>query len=53
MAPWLDKLAATHGVTPSFSVLAAETDKAQTRAQMLEAACKLHAWKQEMKRATG
>lgn len=49
---WLDTLGASHNVNPPFSVLAAEAAGAKTRTQMLEAARKLHAWKQEMKRAT-
>lgn len=49
---WLDKLAAAHKVSPAFSTLAAEAANAKSLGQMLEAARKLHAWKQEMKRAT-
>jgi hypothetical protein len=49
---WLDMIAATHRVTPSFSALAQEAANAANRSQMLEAARKLHAWKQEIKRAT-
>jgi hypothetical protein len=49
---WLDRLAATYNVSPPFSALVAEAANTKSRAEMLEAARKLHAWKEEMKRAT-
>lgn len=52
LAAWLDQLAATHKVTPSFTSLSAEAASAQSRQQMLETARKLHAWKLEIERAT-
>jgi hypothetical protein len=49
---WLDRLAAAHRLPVPFSVLAREASEARTPMQMLEAAQKLHAWKQEIRRAT-
>jgi hypothetical protein len=51
-AALLDRLAAAHGVTPNYTQLKAEAASAKTPHQMLEAARKLHAWKEEMTRAT-
>lgn len=49
---WLDRLAAAHRLPVPFSALAREADEAKTPLQMLDAARKLHAWKQEIRRAT-
>lgn len=49
---WLDGLAAKHNLSPPFSALVSEAANARSRNEMLEAARKLHAWKEEMKRAT-
>lgn len=49
---WLDRLAQSHNVSPPFSVLAAEAERASTPAEMLSAAQKLQAWKEEIERAT-
>jgi hypothetical protein len=51
-AALLDRLAGVHGVTPNYTQLEAEAANAKTPQQMLEAARKLHAWKEEMTRAT-
>lgn len=51
-AALLDRLAALHGVTPNYTQLEAEAANAKTPNEMLEAARKLHAWKEEMTRAT-
>jgi hypothetical protein len=51
-AALLNRLAGLHGVTPNYSQLEAEAANAKTPQQMLEAARKLHAWKEEMTRAT-
>jgi hypothetical protein len=51
-AALLDRLAAAHGVVPNYTQLEAEAANAKTPQQMLEAARKLHAWKEEMTRAT-
>lgn len=51
-AALLDRLAAAHGVIPNYTQLEAEAANAATPQQMLEAARKLHAWKEEMTRAT-
>lgn len=48
----LDRLAALHGITPNYTQLEAEAASAKTPHQMLEAARKLHRWKEEMTRAT-
>ena len=48
----LNRLAGIHGVTPNYTQLEAEAANAKTPHQMLEAARKLHAWKEEMTRAT-
>ena len=50
-AATLDEVGAAHGVGARFSDLAAEAAAAQTPARMLEAARKLHIWKEEMLRA--
>lgn len=52
LTSWLDRLGATHGVTPPFSALLNAAANAKSRPDMLDAARKLHAWKEEMKRAT-
>jgi len=52
-AQLLDAVGQSQGVSARFSELAAEAAAAQTPARMLEAAKKLHAWKEEMLRATG
>jgi hypothetical protein len=49
---WLDRLAAAHRLPVPFSTLAREAREATTPLQMLDAARKLHAWKQEIRRAT-
>ncbi|HVZ99998.1 MAG TPA: DUF4350 domain-containing protein [Caulobacterales bacterium] len=48
----LDRIGAAQGVAHTFSELAAEAAAAQTGAQALAAARKLHQWKEEMLRAT-
>jgi hypothetical protein len=51
-AAWLDRVAAANGVEGRFSELARQAEAAKSSIQVLEAAQKLHAWKQEMERAT-
>lgn len=48
----LDRIGAAHGLKDTYSTLAAQAAAAKTRTQMLEAARKLHAWKEEIIRAT-
>ncbi|MEJ0059316.1 MAG: DUF4350 domain-containing protein [Terricaulis sp.] len=48
----LDRVAAAQGVEQKFSELASEAAAAETGAQVLTAARKLHSWKEEMLRAT-
>jgi hypothetical protein len=48
----LDRVGAAQGVEARFSDLAKEAAAAQTGAQVLNAARKLHSWKEEMLRAT-
>jgi hypothetical protein len=48
----LDRVAAAQGVDAKFSELASEAAAAETGAQVLTAARKLHSWKEEMLRAT-
>jgi hypothetical protein len=48
----LDRIGARHGVSRRYSELAAEASAAETPAAMLEAARQLHAWKEEIVRAT-
>ena len=52
-AEMLAAVGQAQGVSPRFSDLANEAAAAQPPARMLEAAKKLHAWKEEMLRATG
>jgi hypothetical protein len=51
-AAWLDRVAAANGVEEKFTELEAEAASAKKPSQMLEAARKLFAWKERMKRAT-
>lgn len=48
----LDRVGAAQGVEHKFSDLASEASAAETGAQVLAAARKLHSWKEEMLRAT-
>jgi hypothetical protein len=48
----LDRIGARHGLTRRYSELAAEASAAETPAAMLAAARELHAWKEEIIRAT-
>jgi hypothetical protein len=49
---WLDRLAVVHRLPMRFSELARQAGDARNPMQMLEAARKLHAWTQEIRRAT-
>lgn len=49
---WLDRLADAHRLHVRYSDLAREANDARNPMQMLEAARKLHAWRQEIRRAT-
>lgn len=49
---WLDRLADAHRLPIRYSDLAREAGAARSPMQMLEAARKLHAWRQEIRRAT-
>lgn len=49
---FLDRVAAANGLDTSFTELSAEAAAAKSPKEMLEAARKLHAWKEEIERAT-
>ncbi|WP_395645232.1 hypothetical protein [Terricaulis sp.] len=51
-AEFLDRVAQANGVESSFTKLSAEAAGAKSSKEMLEAARKLHAWKEEIARAT-
>lgn len=51
-AAFLDRVAEANGVDTSFTQLSAEAAAAKSSKEMLEAARKLHAWKEEIARAT-
>lgn len=51
-AEFLDRVAAANGVETTFTQLSAEAAAAKSSKEMLEAARKLHAWKEEIARAT-
>jgi Domain of unknown function (DUF4350) len=52
LVPFLDRMGARRGASEKYSDLAAEASAAETRAQLLAAAQKLHAWMKEMLRAS-
>lgn len=48
----LDRFGANHGITGAYSDLAAEASAAENTAQIVQAARKLHAWREDAIRAT-